>query len=134
MKLFSTSVNEGEAIPARYAFARIAPEAHIAPSDNLNPHPAWTDAPAQTGSFVLICHDPDVPSRGDDVNQDDRSVPAQIGSESFQKRCDADGSRRWLHPSGRDRLARLNLIEPIIQRLGSREARCNCFFDQRMSW
>ncbi len=52
-------------------------------SDNLNPHLAWTDAPAQTGSFVLICHDPDVPSRGDDVNQDGRSVPASLPRVDF---------------------------------------------------
>jgi Raf kinase inhibitor-like YbhB/YbcL family protein len=83
MKLFSTGFNEGEAIPARYAFARIAPETHIALSDNLNPHLTWTDAPADTGSFVLLCHDPDVPSRGDDVNQEGRTVPASLPRVDF---------------------------------------------------
>ena len=83
MKLFSTGFNEGEPIPARYAFARIAPETHIALSDNLNPPLAWTDAPAGTGSFVLICHDPDVPSRGEDVNQEGRTVPASLPRVDF---------------------------------------------------
>lgn len=78
MKLFSTSITEGEAINARYAFARIAPETHIALSDNLNPHLAWTDVPQDTRSFVLICHDPDVPSQGDDVNQEGRTLPASL--------------------------------------------------------
>jgi Raf kinase inhibitor-like YbhB/YbcL family protein len=83
MNLFSTSFNDGEAIPARYAFARIAPETHIALSDNLNPHLGWTDAPAETVSFVLICHDPDVPSRGHDVNQDGRTVPTSLPRVDF---------------------------------------------------
>ncbi len=83
MKLFSTRFNDGEAIPARYAFARIASETHIALSDNLNPHLSWTDAPTETGSFVLICHDPDVPSRGDDVNQEGRTVPASLPRVDF---------------------------------------------------
>lgn len=83
MKLFSTSITEGEAINARYAFARIAPETHIALSDNLNPHLAWTDVPQDTRSFVLICHDPDVPSRGGDVNQEGRTVPASLPRVDF---------------------------------------------------
>jgi Raf kinase inhibitor-like YbhB/YbcL family protein len=40
-------------------------------------------------SFALICHDPDVPSKGDDVNQEDRTVPASLarGSISFTGCC-----------------------------------------------
>jgi Raf kinase inhibitor-like YbhB/YbcL family protein len=83
MRLFSTSFNEGEAIPARYAFARIAPQTHIALSDNLNPHLAWDDVPPGTRSFALICHDPDVPSRGDDVNQEGRTVAATLPRVDF---------------------------------------------------
>jgi Raf kinase inhibitor-like YbhB/YbcL family protein len=32
---------------------------------------------------VLICHDPDAPSRGDDVNQTDREVPADLPRVDF---------------------------------------------------
>jgi hypothetical protein len=32
---------------------------------------------------VLLCHDPDVPSRGDDVNQEGRSVPASLPRVDF---------------------------------------------------
>jgi Raf kinase inhibitor-like YbhB/YbcL family protein len=31
----------------------------------------------------LICHDPDVPSRGDDVNQEGRTVPASLPRVDF---------------------------------------------------
>jgi Raf kinase inhibitor-like YbhB/YbcL family protein len=36
-----------------------------------------------TQSFAIICHDPDVPSQGDDVNQEDRSVPASLPRVDF---------------------------------------------------
>ena len=52
-------------------------------SDNLNPHLAWSELPAGTRSLVLICHDFDVPSRGDDVNQPDREVPADLPRVDF---------------------------------------------------
>ena len=42
-----------------------------------------TKVPAGTKSFALICHDFDVPSRGDDVNQADREVPADLARVDF---------------------------------------------------
>ena len=36
-----------------------------------------------TQSFVLICHDPDVPSRSDDVNKAGREVPAALPRVDF---------------------------------------------------
>lgn len=39
--------------------------------------------PAGTKSFALICVDPDVPSSGDDVNQEGRSVPADLPRVDF---------------------------------------------------
>jgi len=44
---------------------------------------AWRSAPEGTRSFALICHDPDVPSQGDDVNQEDRTVPASLARVDF---------------------------------------------------
>ncbi|WP_409526188.1 YbhB/YbcL family Raf kinase inhibitor-like protein [Nitrincola sp. MINF-07-Sa-05] len=83
MKLVSNSISPDQPIPEQYAFARIAPENHITLSDNINPHLAWSDAPAGTQSFVLICHDPDVPSKGDDVNQEGRTVPDTLPRVDF---------------------------------------------------
>ncbi|MBV1790734.1 YbhB/YbcL family Raf kinase inhibitor-like protein [Marinobacterium sp. D7] len=78
MKLLSNSVNDGAPIPTRYAFCRMDQQTHVALSDNINPHLAWSEIPEGTRSFALICHDPDVPSRGDDVNQEGRTVPASL--------------------------------------------------------
>lgn len=76
MKIWSESFQDGAAIPGEFAFAVIDPKSHIALSANRNPHLAWSDVPATAKSLVLVCHDPDVPSRGDDVNQEGRTVPA----------------------------------------------------------
>jgi phosphatidylethanolamine-binding protein (PEBP) family uncharacterized protein len=75
MQLSSRSFRDGGPIPGEFAFAVINPDNHVSPSDNRNPHLAWSDVPDGTKSLVLICHDPDVPSRTDDVNKEEREVP-----------------------------------------------------------
>lgn len=83
MKLWSDSWANGDAIPERYAAGKIERAGGVGFSDNLNPHLAWSELPAGTRSLVLICHDFDVPSRGDDVNQSDREVPADLPRVDF---------------------------------------------------
>jgi len=83
MKLWSDSWANGDAIPARYAAGKIEPGGEVGFSDNVNPHLAWSELPAGTLSLVLICHDFDVPSRGDDVNKSDREVPADLPRVDF---------------------------------------------------
>ncbi len=83
MQLTSNSFTDGKLIPARFAFCRQDPETHATLSDNISPHLAWSGAPKETKSFVLLCCDPDVPSRPDDVNQEGRSVPADLPRVDF---------------------------------------------------
>lgn len=83
MKLTSSSFTDGQRIPGDFAFCTPDPAHHVCLGKNLNPQLAWSEAPAATKSFVLICHDPDVPSKGDDVNQTDRSVPAALPRIDF---------------------------------------------------
>jgi Raf kinase inhibitor-like YbhB/YbcL family protein len=83
MKLSTNSFTEGGKIPGEFAFCVPHPLNHVQLSDNKNPQLAWSDAPAASKSFVLICHDPDVPSCGDDVNQEGRSVPASLPRVDF---------------------------------------------------
>ena len=83
MKLTSNSIVDGHPIAGEYAFCVPDPGHHVALAPNLNPHLAWSDLPAGTRSLVLICHDPDVPSRGDDVNQEGREVPADLPRVDF---------------------------------------------------
>lgn len=83
MELTSQHLREGQRIPSEFAFAIADPIHHVALSDNRNPDLAWHGAPAGTRSFALLCCDPDVPSRGDDVNQEGRSVPASLPRVDF---------------------------------------------------
>ena len=83
MKLWSDSWANGDRIPQRYAAGKPDGSGGATFSDNLNPHLEWTEVPAGTQSFALICHDFDVPSRGDDVNKADREVPADLPRTDF---------------------------------------------------
>jgi Raf kinase inhibitor-like YbhB/YbcL family protein len=74
---------EGTAIPARFAFGQPGSDSPFAPSGNVNPAVRWSNAPAGTRSFAIICHDPDVPSSGEDVNQAGKLVPADLPRINF---------------------------------------------------
>ena len=83
MKLSSSSFGDKQRIPGAYAFAVPHAADHITLSSNRNPQLSWSGAPAAAKSFVLICHDYDVPSQGDDVNKEGRSVPASLPRVDF---------------------------------------------------
>lgn len=83
MKLTSSSFSDGQSIPGELAFCIADSTHHVCLGKNLNPQLGWDDVPAGTLSFALICHDPDVPSVGDDVNREDRSVPATLPRIDF---------------------------------------------------
>ena len=83
MKLASRSFADGGVIPAPLAFCAPDAKTHATLSQNRNPDLSWSGAPAGTKSFALICHDPDVPSKGDDVNQEGKVVPASLPRVDF---------------------------------------------------
>lgn len=83
MILTSDSFADGAQIPGDFAFCIPAHEGHVCLGSNANPHLAWKDVPAETRSFVLICRDLDVPSVGDDVNQEGRTIRASLPRVEF---------------------------------------------------
>ena len=83
MKLWSDSWANGDPIPLRFAAGKPDGRGGAAIGDNWSPHLAWSDLPAGTRSLALICHDFDVPSQGDDVNQLGREVPADLPRVDF---------------------------------------------------
>ncbi len=83
MKVWSDSFKDGEAIPTGYAFGKHDPESHVELCDNKNPHVAWSDLPEGTKSLALLCHDPDVPSKPDNVNKEGMTVPADLPRVDF---------------------------------------------------
>jgi Raf kinase inhibitor-like YbhB/YbcL family protein len=82
MKLWSDSWANGDRIGARYAAGRLDDHG-VSFSDDVNPHLAWSEVPAAARSLVLVCHDFDVPSKGDDVNKPDREIPSDLPRVDF---------------------------------------------------
>ncbi len=70
-------------IPMDFCFCVPADVGHVSFGENMNPHVRWSDVPDGTKSFALLVVDPDVPSRGDDVNQEGRTVPADLPRVDF---------------------------------------------------
>jgi len=83
MRLTSNGWRDGERIPARYAAGKPDAQSTVTFSDNVSPQLSWSEVPKGTKSFVLLCVDPDVPSRGDDVNKPGREVPADLPRVDF---------------------------------------------------
>jgi len=81
MQLRSNDFQDGQPIPAKCAFGKRG--APFALSDNRNPHLAWRDAPPGTRSFALTCIDSDAPTSGEDVNQQGRTVSAELPRTDF---------------------------------------------------
>ena len=70
MKLSSQSIDNGRPIPAGFAAGDADGFA-----GNRNPQLAWSEVPAGTRSFALVCVDPDVPTVPELVGRDDVSIP-----------------------------------------------------------
>lgn len=83
MRLMTTAFADGLRIPGEFAFCVVDPHSHVRLADNRNPDFAWSELPRGTQSLALICHDTDVPSRGDDVNKEGRTVPATLPRVNF---------------------------------------------------
>ncbi|HKL50375.1 MAG TPA: YbhB/YbcL family Raf kinase inhibitor-like protein [Wenzhouxiangellaceae bacterium] len=83
MRLDSSDITDGQPISPRFAFGKPDQQNHMALSDNLSPHLAWSDVPAGTRSFAVLCVDPDVPSEADDVNTEGKTLPADMPRVDF---------------------------------------------------
>ncbi len=83
MELVIDGFEDSKTIPGRFAFAVFDADEHVRLSENRNPGLSWRDIPAGTRSLVLVCVDPDVPSKPDDVNQEGREVPADLPRVDF---------------------------------------------------
>ena len=83
MQLMSSSFGHLTRIPEEFAFGVPDAAQHLRLGRNRNPHLHWSGVPTATKSLVLICVDTDVPTRGDDVNQEGRVVPASLPRTDF---------------------------------------------------
>ena len=74
MRIHSDSFEHGRRLAAEFAAGQPTADGYgFAP--NRNPHLAWTEVPAATRSFALLCIDPDVPTVAEMVGRDDVQIP-----------------------------------------------------------
>lgn len=83
MQLTITGLEDGAPIPPEYALCVPDPDRHVTFAPNKNPALEWSDVPAETQSFVIMCWDRVVPTSGEDVNQEGREVPADLPRTDF---------------------------------------------------
>lgn len=81
MKFSISSFEDGAAIPGKFAFC--VPGNPVDMSDNISPAMSWSDLPEGTKSLALLIDDPDVPSVGDDVNQEGKTVSCELPRVEF---------------------------------------------------
>jgi Raf kinase inhibitor-like YbhB/YbcL family protein len=83
MRLTSTCFSDNERIPERCAFGIEDAGEHMRLGPNRNPQLNWSELPDGAKSLVLICTDPDAPSSADDVNREDKTIPADFPRADF---------------------------------------------------
>ncbi|MCL1694070.1 MAG: YbhB/YbcL family Raf kinase inhibitor-like protein [Actinomycetia bacterium] len=83
MELWSNDFSEGDPIPGEFAFCLPDADTHATFGPNRNPHLAWSGTPEGTRSLAIVCHDPDVPTKPDDVNVEGREVPEDLPRTDF---------------------------------------------------
>ena len=62
MKCRSESFPCGGRIPEKFGYGRPGPDGRTVPSENFNPHLAWSDLPEGTKSLCVLCLDDSVPT------------------------------------------------------------------------
>ena len=82
MQLSSKSLTDGKPVPAANAMG-IPGADGPKPGPNKSPHLAWSGAPAGTRSFAVTVVDLDAPTKPDDVNKPDRTVPHDLPRAEF---------------------------------------------------
>lgn len=95
MNFASASFGHNFAIPPEYAFCAPDRNTRVKMSQNNNPHLTWSGVPADARSLALICHDCDVPSKPDDVNQEGRTLPASLPRIDFYHWVLVDIDPKW---------------------------------------
>ncbi len=83
MQLTSESITAGQPIPTRYALGKSDPQTRATFSENVSPQLSWSGAPAETQAYAVIIRDLDVPTAGDDVNQEGRTVPYDLTRQVY---------------------------------------------------
>lgn len=76
-------ITDGGPIPEEFSFCIPDDPGPTTMGANKSPGMSWSGAPDGTKSFAVICHDADVPTVFDDVNQEGKTIPASLARMDF---------------------------------------------------
>jgi Raf kinase inhibitor-like YbhB/YbcL family protein len=77
------NIAENKAIPPHYALCKSTPDGKSTAGDNIRPEISWSGAPAETKSFAIIMHDPDVPKDFSSAGKDGTVIKADAPRQDF---------------------------------------------------
>jgi Raf kinase inhibitor-like YbhB/YbcL family protein len=83
MWIRSDNFEDGGPIPVENALGMVDSISHVTFVPNRSPQLEWGDVPDGTKSLALSVIDQDVPTVGDDVNQEGREVPPDLPRTTF---------------------------------------------------
>jgi len=83
MKLTIHGIDDQQPIPATFAFGVPGDGEPMTLGPNRNPALTWSDAPEAARSFAVIVTDPDVPGDPSDVNQQGKTLSANMPRVDF---------------------------------------------------
>ena len=70
-------------IDAQFAFCVKDGKGKATFGKNISPELSWSNAPAGTKSFAVVVHDPDVPTKADNVNKEGKTVSKDLKRMDF---------------------------------------------------
>lgn len=83
LKVTLKGIQAGKPIPAKYAFCKPDAKKRTVDGGNVSPGISWSKGPEGTKSYVIIMHDPDVPTVFDDANKEGKTLPATMPRQNF---------------------------------------------------
>lgn len=84
IKVKVSSIEDGGAIPGKFALCVPAAQGHTAPGPDISPRVSWSRGPKGTQSYALVLTDTDSPKENrDKMNKEGMTVPATTPRQTF---------------------------------------------------
>lgn len=83
LKVQVGGIANGKPIPPQFTFCVPAAQGHVSRGPDKNPRVSWSKGPKGTLSYAIIAFDTDVPTIRTDMNQEGKTLPADMPRRTF---------------------------------------------------
>lgn len=83
LKVHAGGFAAGQPIPPQFAFCIPAQQGHVSRGPDRNPLLSWSRGPKGTRSYAIFATDPDVPTIRTDMNQEGKTLAADMPRRTF---------------------------------------------------